>query len=90
MLRLSHDADALCRWIIPFSRQFLASAISLAPLVPWAWKMALLKAWLVRCYYHPCGLAHLIPTGGDKDMNYTGGRHLHAMGIASSMPATPG
>ena len=68
---LSYGANA-CRWIIPFSRQFLSSAICLTPLIPWAWKMALVKAWLTQCYYKPCHLEHLIPTGGPKDMNYTG------------------
>lgn len=66
---------AACRWIIPFSRQFVSSAISLTPLFPWAWKMAVVKWWLTKCYYEPCGLSHLVPTGAPKDMNYTGVRH---------------
>ncbi len=65
--------SALCRWVIPFSRQFLASAIGLTPLIPWAWKMALVKRWLISCYYRPCHMEHLVPQGGPKDMNYTGG-----------------
>ena len=64
---------ALCRWVIPFSRQFFASCIGLTPLIPWAWKMALVKRWLIWCYYQPCRMEHLIPQGGPKDMNYTGG-----------------
>lgn len=60
------------RWVIPFSRQFLASAIGLTPLVPWAWKMALVKRWLISCYYRPCRMEHLIPDGVPRDMNYTG------------------
>ena len=61
-----------CRWVIPFSRQFLASAIGMTPIVPWVHKMALVKHWLIRCYYRPCHMEHLIPEGGPKDMNYTG------------------
>ena len=60
------------RWVLPFSRQFCATAVSLAPLVPWAWKMALLRAWLVRHYYRPCGLGHLVPTCGLERMEFTG------------------
>ncbi len=62
----------LCRWVIPFSRQFFASAVGLTPLIPWAWKMALVKRWLVSCHYRPCRMKHLIPGGGPTDMNYTG------------------
>ena len=60
------------RWVIPFSRQFMASAIGLTPLLPWAWKMALVKRWLINSYYKPCHMEQLIPQGGPKDMNYTG------------------
>ena len=70
---IRQDMNA-CRWIIPFSRQFVSSAIALTPLFPWAWKMAVLKWWLTNSYYKPCGLAHLIPSGEAKDMNYTGAR----------------
>ncbi len=37
--------------------------------------MAVMKWWLTKCYYEPCGLTHLIPSGGPKDMNYTGVAH---------------
>ena len=60
------------RWVIPFSRQFMASAIGLTPLLPWAWKMSLVKRWLINSYYKPCHMEQLIPQGGPKDMNYTG------------------
>ena len=65
-----------CRWVLPFSRQFCATAVSLAPLVPWAWKMALLRAWLVRHYYGPCGLSHLVPNCGLERMEFTGASHI--------------
>lgn len=75
--KLKHDlhkagAYTACRWVIPFSRQFFASAIGLTPLIPWAWKMAFVKRWLITCYYRPCHMEHLIPQGGPTDMNYTG------------------
>ncbi|BDA43875.1 probable tRNA-specific 2-thiouridylase MnmA at C-terminar half [Coccomyxa sp. Obi] len=85
------------KWIIPFSRQFVSSAIALTPLFPWAWKMAVVKWWLTKCYYEPCGLTHLIPSGGPKDMNYTGqshdgffefardGRVKHVLGTATTV-----
>lgn len=63
------------RWIVPYSRQYCYTALSLTPLVPWAWKMTLLKAWLARRYYKPCGLEHLIPSGAAKDMDLNGQAH---------------
>ncbi len=50
----------------------MASAIGLTPLLPWAWKMSLVKRWLINSYYKPCHMEQLIPQGGPKDMNYTG------------------
>jgi len=60
------------RWVLPFSRQFAATAVSLAPLVPWAWKMAALRWWLARSFYRPAGLAHLVPDCAPADMLFTG------------------
>jgi hypothetical protein len=54
----------------------VSSAIALTPVMPWAWKMAVVRWWLTNCYYKPCRLAHLIPSGGPKDMNYTGMFHF--------------
>ena len=70
--KIFHKSRIYGRWVLPFSRQFCATAVSLAPLVPWAWKMALLRAWLVQHYYRPCGLEHLIPTCGLERMEFTG------------------
>ena len=58
--------------MLPFSRQFAATAVSLAPLVPWAWKMAALRWWLARSFYRPAGLAHLVPDCAPADMLFTG------------------
>ena len=57
---------------MPFSRQFIFFALVTAPLIPWAWKTALWKAWINNCYYWPCGLAHMIPVDSHPDTDFRG------------------
>ena len=53
--------------------------MSLTPLLPWSWKMRVLRAWLARSYYRPCGLSHLIPTCEPHRMLFTGNLSLLAV-----------
>ena len=46
--------------------------ISQAPLLPWAWKMALMRAWLARGFFAPAGLEHMMPRGDASQMDYAG------------------
>lgn len=46
--------------------------ISQAPLLPWAWKMALMRAWLARGFFGPAGLGHMMPRGDASQMDYAG------------------
>lgn len=46
--------------------------ISQAPLLPWAWKMALMRAWLARGFFCPAGLEHMMPCGDASQMDYAG------------------
>ncbi len=70
MENVSHLSVVLCRWVLPFSRQFTTTFVSYAPIVPWTWKMALLKNYLSSKFYSASGLQHMIPAG--SDMDYTG------------------
>ena len=60
------------RWLLPFSRELSMGGISQAPLLPWAWKMALMRAWLARGFFGPAGLAHMMPRGDASHMDYAG------------------
>ena len=46
--------------------------ISQAPLLPWVWKMALMRAWLARGFFGPAGLEHMMPRGDASQMDYAG------------------
>ena len=63
---------ALCRWILPFSRQFTVTAMSYMPLIPWRWKMAAVKHYLRHCFYGRAGLPHVAPPETEVEMDYTG------------------
>ncbi len=58
--------------MLPFSRQFTATAISYIPLLPWRWKMAAMEWYLRGAFYRPCHMDHMAPTGGACDKDYTG------------------
>ena len=60
------------RWLLPFSRELSMGGISQAPLLPWAWKMALMRAWLARRFFGPAGLDHMMPRGAASQMDYAG------------------
>lgn len=66
------NAEYLCRWILPFSRQFTVTALTYVPFVPWRWKMALVRLYLRRRYYSKAGIAHVAPSESTADMDYTG------------------
>jgi len=60
------------RWILPFSRQFTITWMTYMPLVPWRWKMALVRLYLRRCFYGPARLMHAAPTGAASAQDFTG------------------
>lgn len=77
LVSFSAQRNALCdvtclrhRWVLPFSRQFTTTFVSYAPIIPWRWKMAMLKSYLSSNFYRVSGIQHVIPTG--EDMDYTG------------------
>lgn len=61
--------------------------MSLTPLLPWSWKMRMLRAWLARSYYRPCGLSHLIPTCDPHRMLFTG--HLSLLAVPVNILIRP-
>ena len=67
------------RWLLPFSRELSMGGISQAPLLPWAWKMALVRTWLARGFFGPAGLGHMMPRGDASQMDYAG--------VPATMPA---
>ncbi|KAK9827287.1 hypothetical protein WJX81_000437 [Elliptochloris bilobata] len=60
------------RWILPFSRQFTVTAMTYMPIVPWRWKMALVRGYLRGRYYSPASLTHVAPAETEVGMDYTG------------------
>ncbi|KAK9828833.1 hypothetical protein WJX72_002308 [[Myrmecia] bisecta] len=60
------------RWVLPFSRQFTTTFLAYMPLVPWHWKMALTRRYLINRFYKPCGLKHMAPSGPPSEQDYTG------------------
>ena len=66
------DTAVLCRWILPFSRQFSVTAMTYVPLIPWRWKMACVKHYLRQHFYSPAGLPHVAPPQTEVGMEYTG------------------
>lgn len=56
--------------------------ISQMPLLPWAWKMALMRAWLSRGFFRPAGLVHMMPSGDASQMDYAGARGQHSPMLA--------
>jgi hypothetical protein len=62
------------RWLLPFSRELSMGGITQMPLLPWTWKMALMRAWLASGFFRPAGLEHMMPSGDASDMDYAGER----------------
>ena len=58
------------------------------PLLPWTWKMALMRAWLARGFFCPAGVAHMMPTGDAAQMDYAGLERgpAHDLGLGQGRP----